>query len=108
MPFHHGVSMTPGETALIRSGASSTASVGTIVSSAPFTAARPAVPAKAPRADAAVTRVTEPFSASRGSAARRALTYAKNLPSNACRSAASSSAAIGPTPTAPGLAARTR
>jgi len=37
-----------------------------------------------------------------------ALTCAKTLPSNACLSAASSSAANGPAPTAPGLAVRTR
>jgi hypothetical protein len=47
MPAHHGVSMTPGETALTRSGASSTESGGTIASSAPLAAARATVPGNA-------------------------------------------------------------
>jgi hypothetical protein len=60
MPAHQGVSMTPGETALTRSGASSTESGGTIASSAPLAAARATVPGNAARADAAETIVTEP------------------------------------------------
>ena len=108
MAFHQCVSITPGETAFTRSGASSTASGATIVSSAPLAAAIPAVPAKAARADAAVTMVTEPSRRNCGSAAWIAFTCAKNLPSKACRSAASSRAAIGPAPTAPGLALSTR
>src|SRR6185437_9666123 len=108
MAPHQWVSMTPGETAFTRSGASSTASGATIVSSAPLTAASPAVPANAARADAAVTRVTEPSWRRCGSAAWSAFTWAKNLPSKAWRSAASSRVAIGPTPTAPGLAHSTK
>src|SRR3954468_19637111 len=49
--------MTPGETALTRTGASSAASGPTIASRAPLSAARPAVPGSAARAQLAVTSV---------------------------------------------------
>ncbi len=104
---HHGVSMTPGETALIRSGASSTASGGTIAWSAPLMAARPALPGKAARAEAAVIRVTEPSARIWGSADFRMRTCGQNLPSNPAASAARSSSAKGPLPAAP-LTASTR
>ena len=101
---HQCVSITPAETALTRTGASSTASGGTIASSAPLTAASPAVPGNAARADTALMNVTD----CRTCAAFSTLKCAKNFPSKACRSAATSSAGNGPAPTAPGLAASTR
>ena len=59
----------PGETALTRSGASSTANGRIIASNAPLIAASPAVAGIAERADPAVTSVTDPSGRSVGSAA---------------------------------------
>ncbi len=57
---HHGVSTTPGDTALTRNGRSSRASGFTIDSIAPLIAASPAVPGLAARAEIADTNVREP------------------------------------------------
>ena len=79
MSAHHGVSMTPGETALTRSGASSRASVGVIRSMAPLIAASPEVPGLARRDEAAVTKVIEPCGETCGSAACAAFQWVQNL-----------------------------
>ena len=68
---HHGLSMTPGETALTRSGASSLARVLARLSSAPLIAAKPEVPGPALRDEAAVTKVIDPPSPDMGQSGLR-------------------------------------
>src|SRR6201992_1206816 len=108
MPSHQLVSITPGETALTRIGASSAASGGTMAAIAPLAAARPAVPGLAERADAALMNVTDADRLRCGAAACRIRTWAKNFPSNAVCRSFSSRVTSGPIATAPGLSASTR
>ena len=95
---HHGLSMTPGETALTRSGASSLARVLARLSSAPLIAAKPEVPGPALREDAAVTKVIDPPSPIWGKADCAACQCTQNLPSKPRRRARASSSAKGPAP----------
>ncbi len=93
--------MKPGLTALTRMGASSTARGLTRASTAPLTAAMPAVPGMAARAVAAPIRVIDPVAVRCGRTAWTAVTWPQNFSSNAVRSAARSSSANGPVPPAP-------
>ena len=97
---HHGLSMTPGETALTRRGASSLARVLARLSSAPSTPAKPEVPGPALREDAAVTKraTPDPPSPIWGKADCAACQCTQNLPSKPRRRARASSSAKGPAP----------
>ena len=82
-PAHVGVSTIPGETALTRIGASSTASVLTAAATAPFTAAVATPPAIGVQAATPERSVTEPSEAIR--ACRIAVSGPQSFVSKATR-----------------------
>ena len=81
---HQGVSTTPGETALTRSGASSTASGRTRDSTAALTAPIPATPGAAIPALAAPMNVIDPSPAQRGQGCLRRGDVRQELDLEAC------------------------